>query len=114
MQLILRTRLVSCVLPQTRTFLTTIPRGENGRGPEEHVTNQEHSHNIHAEASNKGQKARAEDATNDGVNKNSTATSQSSTDTAKEAESKHGRKDRGMGLQDERGGVSDSLANANT
>ena len=110
MQPFLRASLASRVLPRTRTFLTTIPRAKEGRGPEEHVTNQDHSHNIHAEASNKGQQAKAEDASDDGLNKNSTATSQGSTDTAKEAESKHGRKDRGMGLQDERGGVSVALA----
>ena len=43
---------------------------------------------------------------NDEDHKHSQATSQKSTTTAKEEEAKTGRKDRGMGLQDERGGVS--------
>ena len=77
-----------------------------GRKPEEHVTNQEHEHNIHAGASKSGQRAKAEDHSHDGEHKNSHATSEKSTTTAREEEAKSGRKDRGMGLQDERGGVS--------
>ncbi|MCJ1329198.1 hypothetical protein MMC10_005876 [Thelotrema lepadinum] len=75
-----------------------------GRHTQEHVTNQDHEHNIHASASKSGKKAKAEDASHDGEHKNSQATSEKSTTTAKEEEAKSGRKDRGMGLQDERGG----------
>lgn len=76
-----------------------------GRKPDEHVTNQDHEHNIHAGASKSGQRAKAEDVSQDSEHKNSQATSEKSTSTAREEEAKAGRKDRGMGLQDERGGV---------
>ena len=77
-----------------------------GRHTEEHVTNQNHEHNIHAGASQAGKRAKEEDESGDGEHINSQATSQKTTNTAKEEEAKTGRKDRGMGLQDERGGVS--------
>lgn len=41
----------------------------------------------------------------DATHKNSAATSERTTPAAKEEEVRSGRKDRGMGLQDERGGV---------
>ena len=78
-----------------------------GRHPSEHVTNQKHEHNIHAEASNKGQKTKVQDQAETTPEKQSSATSQRDTGGAAKAEvEKTGRKDRGMGLQDERGGVS--------
>ena len=78
-----------------------------GRHPSEHVTNQNHEHNIHAEASNKGKKARESDQADSTSEKHSAATSQRDLGGAAKAEAeKSGRKDKGMGLQDERGGVS--------
>ena len=41
----------------------------------------------------------------DAMQKNSAATSERTTPLAKQEEARTGRKDRGMGLQDERGGV---------
>ena len=76
-----------------------------GRHTQEHVTNQKHDHNIHASASRSGKKAKEEDNSDNGEHKHSQATSEKSTTTAKEEEAKSGRKDRGLGLQDERGGV---------
>ena len=70
------------------------------------MTNQSDGHNIQASASKSGKKAKEEDLSHDGDHKNSQATSEQSTSTAKKEEAKSGRKDRGMGLQDERGGVS--------
>ena len=78
-----------------------------GRHPSEHVTNQDHEHNIHAEAANKGKKAKEADQAEASSDKQSAATSQRDVGGAAKAEAeKSGRKDRGMGLQDERGGVS--------
>ena len=103
-----------------RRTLTTTPSlssskasTDTGRPASEHVTNANHNYNIHAEASNKGKAARAEDqggddqgdGTVDATQKNSAATSERTTPAAKEEEAKSGRKDKGMGLQDERGGV---------
>jgi hypothetical protein len=102
---------LSTSLLSSRPFTTLGPAfkvGEDwkGRGADEHLVNQKHEHNIFEESSKKGQRSRAEDLSHDGDSTNSQATSQKTTSTAKEAESQHGKKDRGMGLQDERGGVS--------
>ncbi|KAI4149477.1 MAG: hypothetical protein LQ340_004609 [Diploschistes diacapsis] len=94
----------------TRYFRTFSPfsaeatKDWDGKPAEEHVTNQNHEQDIFAAASNSGQRAKEEDDSHDGGHKHSQATAQTSTTTAKEAEAKSGRKDRGMGLQDERGG----------
>lgn len=78
-----------------------------GRKPSEHVTNQDHDHDIHAAASNSGQRTRAEDQSENKVQKDSVATSQKDVSgAAKKAAEEKGRKDWGLGLQDERGGVS--------
>lgn len=78
-----------------------------GRKPSEHVTNQDHGHDIHAAASNSGQRTRAEDQSENKVQKDSVATSQKDVSgAAKKAAEEKGRKDWGLGLQDERGGVS--------
>ena len=71
------------------------------------MTNQDHDHDIHAAASNSGQQTRAEDQSENKVQKDSAATSQKDVaGTAKKAAEEKGRKDWGLGLQDERGGVS--------
>lgn len=81
--------------------------GWTGRQPSDHVTNQDHKLNVHAAASNEGQEQRAHDQADTTTHKHSAATSQSDAGgLAKEVEQKTGRKDRAMGLQDERGGVS--------
>ena len=78
-----------------------------GRKPEGHVTNQDHDHNIQSSASNSGQRTRAEEYGKEDSTSGATSEKDASgTKGGRNAEGKGAKANAGIGLQDERGGVS--------